>query len=140
MVAVERIAVWVGVVVVLSTAFLFGGGFVTLFSSPSDGTSYDHDVQITNEQTQSHELRIVVRAANGTNATVHDDRYEVAPGADVDVFSFESVAESGTEEFRVVSYHNGTTAETTITMDSCHGDVLVSVASDGSLQSTYSIC
>lgn len=116
------------VVAVLAMTGAFSGSSV----------SYDHEVRLVNDFTESREVQVTVRADNGT--AIHENTHRIDPDEETVVFDFQSLEQRGERTYDVMATSGGTNTSVPIQMDDCHGNVLLRIDEDGDLTGTYSIC
>lgn len=151
----SRFAV-LGTVVLLTSGCLSGGPGVDSSASPTSdlatptptpaGHEYaatqpapDKVVKLENDWNRSVEMHVrIVREQ--ANETVHEETYELAPGAARDVYDTASADPDGVEAFTVVLTARNTTERVTIETSKCYGDAYGSVLEDGTVYLYYAIC
>jgi hypothetical protein len=110
-----------------------------VLTGPSGRPAPDQRVTLRNEWNGSVAVTLrVVRVA--TNETVHEATYDLAPGAEREVYSTAEADPDGVEAFRVVVAARGQTGSVTIETDACYGGAFGTVREDGRLDVFYAVC
>lgn len=108
-------------------------------STATNQPDSDKAVYVRNDWNRSVEMRVrVVRDA--TNETVHDETYDLPPGAGRTVYDVSEADPDGIESFTVVATARNATERVTIRTNRCYGDAHAEVRDDGTLYVYYAIC
>ena len=96
-------------------------------------------VRLRNDWNESVQMRLrVVRDTTGE--TVFDERYDVVPGSERDVYSTTRVETDRIESFTLVLTARNTTERTTIRNNACFADAVGVVNEDGTVDVGFVIC
>lgn len=99
----------------------------------------DKSVRLQNEWNQSVGIHIrVIR--NGTNKTVHNETYTLAPASELTAYNISEADPDGIESFVVVATARNTTKRVVIETNKCYGDAYVEIQKDGTMYLYYAIC
>jgi len=102
-------------------------------------THSDHPVYIENLGTESATIDITV-VRNATGETVHNQRYEVDPGEEREIYNTDRASPTGVETFEIRYTARNETKQVTVQTNQCFGSAHVVIQADGTPSSYYTTC
>lgn len=102
-------------------------------------THADHPVYIENLDNESATIDITV-VRNVTGEIVHNQRYEVDPGEEREVYNTDRASPTDGETVEIRYTARNQTKQVTIQTNECFGSAHVVIQADGTPSSFYTIC
>jgi hypothetical protein len=109
------------------------------FDQRSDIPDADKRLELRNDWNQTVTVDVEV-IRNATNATVHDESYDIPPNTTRAVYNTAEENPDGAEWFTFVLTARNTSERMRIRTSTCYGDPTLEIASDGTVSAYHGVC